>query len=150
MKRNLRLQHFLVAENYTKEKTRLQNLMATNGKSADVDTLADESRRADDGHSGAEPEEDLDEFDMVMGEIQERRQWLDDMIALGHGDKYKDAIRAEIASRISKLEQIDRERTRDEEAARFAVPSNNGVGRRGARGVSETNIGGLATAAEEY
>ncbi|KAL2913695.1 hypothetical protein HK105_206855 [Polyrhizophydium stewartii] len=39
----------------------------------------------------------VDEFEMVQQEIQERRQWLDDMIALGRGDKYKRQIQGEIA-----------------------------------------------------
>nr|KAJ3422356.1 hypothetical protein HK105_000081 [Polyrhizophydium stewartii] len=41
----------------------------------------------------------VDEFEMVQQEIQERRQWLDDMIALGRGDKYKRQIQGEIAQR---------------------------------------------------
>ncbi|KAJ3277999.1 hypothetical protein HDU76_010063, partial [Blyttiomyces sp. JEL0837] len=41
--------------------------------------------------------EPLDEFNMLEEEIQERRQWMDDMIALGHGEKYKRQIQQEIS-----------------------------------------------------
>ncbi|KAJ3257290.1 hypothetical protein HK103_004844 [Boothiomyces macroporosus] len=39
-------------------------------------------------------------------EIAERRQWLDDMVALGRGDAYKRQIQTEIMLRVSKLETL--------------------------------------------
>ncbi|KAJ3408681.1 hypothetical protein CcCBS67573_g00039 [Chytriomyces confervae] len=55
--------------------------------------------------------DDIDEFDMVFKEIEERKQWLDDMVSLGRGDVYRQQIQNEISSRVKRLEQIDRERT---------------------------------------
>ncbi|KAI9344966.1 hypothetical protein BDR26DRAFT_893667 [Obelidium mucronatum] len=52
---------------------------------------------------------EIDEFDMVFKEIEERKQWLDDMVALGRGDVYRKQIQSEIALRIKRLEQIDRD-----------------------------------------
>ncbi|KAJ3092159.1 hypothetical protein HK102_010284 [Quaeritorhiza haematococci] len=57
-------------------------------------------------------DEGADEFEMVLTEIEERRQWLDDMIALGHGQKYRQQIQSEIALRIRRLEKLDKERSR--------------------------------------
>ncbi|KAJ3124604.1 hypothetical protein HK100_011183 [Physocladia obscura] len=54
---------------------------------------------------------DIDEFDMVFKEIEDRKQWLDDMIALGRGEVYKKQIQTEIAQRVKRLEEIDREKT---------------------------------------
>ncbi|KAJ3020437.1 UNVERIFIED_CONTAM: hypothetical protein HDU68_010176 [Siphonaria sp. JEL0065] len=70
---------------------------------------------------------EIDEFDMgarlreywkmfiltsitVFREIEERKQWLDDMVALGRGEVYRKQIQNEIAVRIKRLEQIDREK----------------------------------------
>jgi Uncharacterised protein family (UPF0193) len=39
-------------------------------------------------------------------EISERRQWLDDMVALGREGQYKDQIRKEIKERLSRLRQL--------------------------------------------
>ncbi|KAJ3043854.1 hypothetical protein HK097_001626 [Rhizophlyctis rosea] len=98
-------------KNSTHEKEKLQNYMASNGATtSDPALLHSDTTSEPPDHS--DPVE-LDEFNMVMQEIQERRQWLDDMIKLGRGDKYKGQIRNEIAVRISRLEQLDRERTRN-------------------------------------
>ena len=43
---------------------------------------------------------------LVLGEIEERRQWLADMIKLGRGDTYKRQIQNEIAVRFSRLTQL--------------------------------------------
>ncbi|KAH6562288.1 hypothetical protein BASA50_010510 [Batrachochytrium salamandrivorans] len=52
----------------------------------------------------------IDEFEMVQGEINERRQWIDDMVSLGRGMQYKRQIQNEISQRVSRLEQIHKER----------------------------------------
>jgi hypothetical protein len=51
----------------------------------------------------------------VEEEISERRQWLDDMVALGRGDAYKRGIQAEIKQRISRLEALHRQRLKNGE-----------------------------------
>ncbi|TPX68067.1 hypothetical protein SpCBS45565_g03353 [Spizellomyces sp. 'palustris'] len=102
-------------KNYALEKDRLQTLMATNGHTSpaaesDIYSETQPNKRTN-RHHGDDDDDVLDEFDMVMKEIEDRRQWLDDMIALGHGEKFKRQIQTEIAQRIRRLEQIDRERT---------------------------------------
>ncbi|KAI8928269.1 hypothetical protein BC831DRAFT_397740 [Entophlyctis helioformis] len=57
----------------------------------------------------------------VQQEIAERRQWLDDMIALGRGDQFKRQIQAEIALRVSRLEQIHKERLKQESGGAAAI-----------------------------
>lgn len=126
------------------EKERFQMMMATNG--ADISPAAEKNldstasplykRRCGQSSSPEASEADLDEFDIVTSEIEERRQWLDDMIALGHGNKYKRQIQSEISQvclllrskprlsllilvnrmvlftqRVARLQEIDRERT---------------------------------------
>ncbi|KAI8894269.1 hypothetical protein BC833DRAFT_605499 [Globomyces pollinis-pini] len=56
--------------------------------------------------------EEIDEFTMIEQEIEERRQWLDDMVGLGRGDQYKRQIQNEIRLRIARLEALHKERTR--------------------------------------
>ncbi|KAJ3042107.1 hypothetical protein HDV00_008189 [Rhizophlyctis rosea] len=137
--------HSQILENSQHEKQKLQNYMASNGATYNDPALL-ESQDDDDLSSEQPEDEELDEFNMVLQEIQERRQWLDDMMALGRGNKFKDQIRNEIAVRISKLEQLDRERTRAE-AARFAVPTDStdhnslpgGGGRRKSKGVATSS-----------
>ncbi|KAI9003716.1 hypothetical protein BC832DRAFT_88782 [Gaertneriomyces semiglobifer] len=112
------------------EKQRFQKLMATGGAHASPAAEAeDEEDEQDDigrptkrggGRRGRrpEPEEVLDEFGMIMEEIQERRQWLDDMIALGHGKEHTREIQTEISERIRRLKQIDAERSKANDLTR--------------------------------
>ncbi|EGF80402.1 hypothetical protein BATDEDRAFT_88566 [Batrachochytrium dendrobatidis JAM81] len=83
------------------------------------DSLAKQSRRQAGGANMPAPNqfvcldsEPIDEFDMIQGEIHERRQWIDDMIALGRGDQYKRQIQSEIAQRIARLERIHKEKAK--------------------------------------
>ncbi|KAI9206962.1 uncharacterized protein BJ171DRAFT_472945 [Polychytrium aggregatum] len=91
----------------SKEKDRLQNLMANGFQSAksasgddDIGIPVSKLGRRRAGakaieHTDQAPE--LDEFEMVVEEINERRKWLDDMIALGRGEPFKRQIQNEIA-----------------------------------------------------
>ncbi|KAJ3141890.1 hypothetical protein HK101_003370 [Irineochytrium annulatum] len=116
-----------VTKNMEPEKRRLQWLMeSSNMKDEERRAEPDEDdvgrpRQAGDGrHSNNRPrtpEGEIDEFKMVTEEIEERRKWLDDMISLGHGDQHKRQIQQEIALRIRRLEEIDRQRTKAERAA---------------------------------
>ena len=51
-------------------------------------------------------------FYLVEQEIAERRQWMDDMVALGRGDQYKRQIQGEIRQRIIRLEALHKEMTK--------------------------------------
>ena len=55
-----------------------------------------------------------------MNEIQERKQFLDKMTALGKGKSYKTLIETEISQRIREMEAIDRQRMQETNAALFA------------------------------
>lgn len=52
-------------------------------------------------------------FYQVEQEIAERRQWMDDMVALGRGDQYKRQIQGEIRQRIIRLEALHKEMTKN-------------------------------------
>ncbi|KAJ3217366.1 hypothetical protein HDU67_008068 [Dinochytrium kinnereticum] len=97
------------SKNNDEEKKRLQWLMESNGSK-----LEDQPDPCEKPKPSRAKNEELDEFKMVFEEIQDRRQWLDDMIALGHGEQYKRQIQSEIALRLRRLEDIDKERTRKE------------------------------------
>jgi len=62
-------------------------------------------------------EENRDRSQELVDEIHERKQFLDKMTALGKGKNYKTLIETEISQRIREMEEIDRERTRETNAA---------------------------------
>ncbi|KAI9101733.1 hypothetical protein DFS34DRAFT_611242 [Phlyctochytrium arcticum] len=80
-------------KNYQDEKIRFQNLMATHGQ-----TQADHVAQAAETDAPSPEPSELDEFDIVVREIEDRRQWLDDMVAMGHGEKYRREIGTEIGA----------------------------------------------------
>lgn len=88
--------------NSTKEKSKLQNVMAF-GSDTEPHT-----RRP------CVPEEPapaaVDRFDEVLYEIEERREFLTEMEALGQGQQYRSKITSEISQKIRELELLDKER----------------------------------------
>ena len=70
------------------EKARLQSIMA--GESGETCPIQDQKTEI-------KPSVPLDEFQMLLQEIQERKEWLDDMIQLGKGESFKNQIQTEIA-----------------------------------------------------
>ncbi|KAJ3207086.1 hypothetical protein HDU82_004079 [Entophlyctis luteolus] len=96
------------------ETRRLQNIMAgTSEVGEETQELSNCKKRTISCAAKAAENhgyEDVDEFDMVYKEIEDRKQWLDDMIALGRGDVYRRQIQNEIAVRIKRLELLDRAR----------------------------------------
>lgn len=93
-----------IGYNSTKEKERLQNVMAF-GKDLEPpssSTVHQPQRE--------EEEEEIDRFEEVMGEIEERRQFLEDMAALGQDKPHRNRILTEISQRIRELEVIDQAR----------------------------------------
>ncbi|NXI41775.1 EVG1 protein, partial [Galbula dea] len=88
-----------------KEKQRLQNILATgkdvvehNVKQKLVQTKEEEI-----------PE--LDRFEELVNEIQERREFLADMEALGQGKKYRNIVLTEISQKMHEMEIIDKKRS---------------------------------------
>ncbi|XP_056443049.1 UPF0193 protein EVG1 isoform X2 [Gadus chalcogrammus] len=88
-----------------KEKSRLQSILAT-GK--------DETKpKPKPSRSEAQSPETMekDGFQEVVDEIEERRQFLADMTALGQEKLYRNLINTEIAQKIRELELMDKTRS---------------------------------------
>ncbi|KAJ8001764.1 hypothetical protein DPEC_G00172820 [Dallia pectoralis] len=86
-----------------KEKRRLQNILATGqdpGPSKPRNVPLDKG-----------PEEDRDRFQEVLDEIEDRREFLEEMTALGKGQQYQNLINTEISQKIRELEIIDKSRS---------------------------------------
>nr|XP_012314352.1 UPF0193 protein EVG1 [Aotus nancymaae] len=89
-----------------KEKQRLQNIFAT-GK--DPEEL---KRKARPGQQEA-PTPEQDRFEELVKEIQERKEFLADMEALGQGKQYRRVILAEISQKLWEMEDIDHKRSEE-------------------------------------
>ncbi|XP_072539545.1 UPF0193 protein EVG1 [Salminus brasiliensis] len=89
-----------------KEKRRLQSILAT-GQEEPQPSLPhpQPSKRAG--------ETQTDRFQEVLEEIEERRQFLEEMSALGRGHHYHHIINSEISQKIRELELIDRKRSEE-------------------------------------
>ncbi|XP_071770011.2 UPF0193 protein EVG1 [Centroberyx gerrardi] len=95
-----------------KEKRRLQNILATGQEEPNAKSFqnvpADQSPGA---------VEERDRFQEVLDEIEERRQFLADMTALGQGKRHHNLINTEISQKIRELEVIDKARSAKMKAA---------------------------------
>ncbi|XP_065066282.1 UPF0193 protein EVG1 homolog [Rhopilema esculentum] len=91
-----------------KDKEKLQNIMAY-GKDS---PQHEKSKRP----VAVEDEPEIDRFEEVMAEIEDRRKFLDEMEALGQGKKYRTIIATEISQKIRELEIIDKERSEELES----------------------------------
>ncbi|KAG3290965.1 UPF0193 protein EVG1 [Ictidomys tridecemlineatus] len=89
-----------------KEKQRLQTIFAT-GKD-----LAEWKRKAAPVPQ-QDPAPEPDRFEELVKEIQERKEFLDAMEALGQGKKYQGIILAEISQKLREMEDIDRRRSEE-------------------------------------
>ncbi|XP_032973011.1 UPF0193 protein EVG1 isoform X2 [Rhinolophus ferrumequinum] len=58
-----------------------------------------------------DPAPELDRFEELVKEIQERKEFLADMEALGQGRQYRGMILAEISQKLWEMEDIDQKRT---------------------------------------
>uniref|UniRef100_A0A4W5NXP0 Si:dkey-43k4.3 n=1 Tax=Hucho hucho TaxID=62062 RepID=A0A4W5NXP0_9TELE len=83
-----------------KEKRRLQNILATGQEEPRPSHPRNIS--LDQG-----PEE-RDRFQEVLDEIEERKEFLEEMTALGKGKQYHNIINTEISQKIRELEVIDK------------------------------------------
>ncbi|XP_033622118.1 UPF0193 protein EVG1 isoform X3 [Fukomys damarensis] len=87
-----------------KEKRRLQNIFAT-GKDP-------EERKGKGAPVQQEkPAPELDRFEELVREIQERKEFLAAMEALGQGRQYQGIILTEISQKIREMEDIDHKRS---------------------------------------
>ncbi|CAF2357762.1 unnamed protein product [Rotaria sp. Silwood2] len=58
------------------------------------------------------PTREIDRFDELVLEIEERKQFLDQMTSLGKRKEYQQVISNEISDKIREMEQIDRQRSK--------------------------------------
>ncbi|XP_063052985.1 UPF0193 protein EVG1 [Engraulis encrasicolus] len=86
-----------------KEKKRLQNILAGQ------DCTPKQPRREQ--KKPIEEEEERDRFQEVLCEIEERKQFLEEMTSLGMGGQYQHIINTEISQKIRELELIDKARS---------------------------------------
>ncbi|XP_003470531.1 UPF0193 protein EVG1 isoform X2 [Cavia porcellus] len=89
-----------------KEKQRLQNIFAT-GKDPK------EQKRKGPAVQEEQPAPVLDRFEELVREIQERKEFLAAMEALGQGRQYHGIILTEISQKIREMEDIDRKRSEE-------------------------------------
>ncbi|KAM3865382.1 UPF0193 protein EVG1 [Diretmus argenteus] len=95
-----------VTRDLEKEKRRLQSILATGQEEP-------EPRSAQTGPADQNPEvvQEKDRFQEVLDEIEDRRQFLADMTALGQGKNYYSLINTEISQKIQELKVIDKARS---------------------------------------
>lgn len=89
-----------------KEKRRLQNIFAT-GKDLE------ERKRKPPPVQQKDPAPELDRFEELVKEIQERKEFLAGMEALGQGRQYRGIILGEISQKLREMEDIDHKRNED-------------------------------------
>ncbi|XP_078093272.1 UPF0193 protein EVG1 [Mustelus asterias] len=103
--------HPRATRNLEKEKQRLQNLMAT-GK-ADP-----EPNRKPIPKKVEEEAPEIDRFEELCTEIEERQMFLEEMESLGKGKDFRAIIQTEISQKIREMEEIDQRRNNDLEMAK--------------------------------
>ncbi|NXY45603.1 EVG1 protein, partial [Ceuthmochares aereus] len=88
-----------------KEKERLQNILAT-GK----DVVEHNVKRMPVQRKEEEIPEP-DRFEELVNEVQERKEFLEEMEALGQGKKYRSIVLTEISQKLREMEIIDKMRS---------------------------------------
>ncbi|XP_045690748.1 UPF0193 protein EVG1 isoform X2 [Phyllostomus hastatus] len=88
-----------------KEKRRLQNIFAM-GKDK-----GERKRKPPPTKQQKAPAPEPDRFEELVKEIQERKEFLADMEALGQGRQYRGIILAEISQKLREMEDIDHQRS---------------------------------------
>ena len=79
-----------VGYNSTKEKEKLQNVMAFGSEVAPTPLVARPQ-------PALVEETEVDQFDEILKEIEERKEFLEEMEALGQGKKYRTKLMTEIS-----------------------------------------------------
>ena len=82
--------------NSTKEKEKLQNVMTYGSETAPTSMVVRPQAVPED-------ETEVDRFDEVLKEIDERREFLEEMEALGQGKNYRAKVMTEISQVSDKL-----------------------------------------------
>ncbi|XP_009646132.1 UPF0193 protein EVG1 isoform X1 [Egretta garzetta] len=90
-----------------KEKQRLQNILAT-GKDV-VERKVKQTLVQTKEEEIPEP----DRFEELVNEVQERKEFLAEMEALGQGKKYRRIVLTEISQKMREMEIIDKKRSKE-------------------------------------
>ncbi|XP_075283821.1 UPF0193 protein EVG1 isoform X2 [Opisthocomus hoazin] len=90
-----------------KEKRRLQNILATGKDEVEPDVQQALAQTKE------EETPEPDRFEELVNEIQERREFLAEMEALGQGKKYQSIILTEISQKMHEMEIIDKKRSEE-------------------------------------
>ena len=91
-----------------KEKHKLAAYMEWNGKPPEfVLTGVPKVKQAAPAVAKTEKEELEDMFDSISHEIEERRSFIEDMVAIGKGKGYEHQIKGEISTRVKELKALD-------------------------------------------
>uniref|UniRef100_A0A8C5TCS2 Chromosome 22 open reading frame 23 n=1 Tax=Malurus cyaneus samueli TaxID=2593467 RepID=A0A8C5TCS2_9PASS len=96
-----------VKRDLEKEKRRLQNILAT-GKDEVEDKMEQVFVQKKEDETA-----EHDRFEELMNEIQERREFLAEMEALGQGKEYDGIILTEISQKMHEMEIIDKKRSEE-------------------------------------
>ncbi|XP_067876063.1 UPF0193 protein EVG1 [Heterodontus francisci] len=99
------------SRNLEKEKKRLQNIMAT-GKDGPEPNHTQKPKKEE------EEQPEIDRFEELCTEIEERRQFLEQMESLGRGKDFRAIIHTEISQKIQEMEEIDKRRNNELEMAK--------------------------------
>ncbi|XP_070612275.1 UPF0193 protein EVG1 isoform X1 [Erythrolamprus reginae] len=99
-----------------KEKEKLQNILATGKGKVEKKTKKKPVKVE-------ETVSELDRFDELVNEIQDRQNFLSEMEALGQGKVYQGIIQTEISQKLREMEVIDKQRTAEVKEA-IAKSSN--------------------------
>ncbi|KAJ8927848.1 hypothetical protein NQ314_019650 [Rhamnusium bicolor] len=83
-----------------REKEKLQNKMAFN---KDIKVSKAKIFKTD---KKEEPEKEVNRFDQLLQEIREREEWLNEMEALGQGERYRPIIEQQIQSKVREMETL--------------------------------------------
>ncbi|XP_063333392.1 UPF0193 protein EVG1 [Pelmatolapia mariae] len=86
-----------------KEKTKLQNIFAHGTEQPGAG-----SSQKPPQHQSSEVPKKMDRYQEVLNEIQERRQFLEDMASLGQEKDYIDIINTEISQKLRELEIMEK------------------------------------------
>ncbi|NWQ81293.1 EVG1 protein, partial [Columbina picui] len=92
-----------------KEKQRLQNILAT-GKDKDVVKHKVKQMPV---RTKEEEIPEPDRFEELLNEVQERKEFLAEMEALGQGKKYRSIILTEISQKMREMEILDKARSEE-------------------------------------
>ncbi|KAM8821344.1 UPF0193 protein EVG1 [Eudromia elegans] len=90
-----------------REKQRLQSILAT-GKDV-VEHKAKQTL----AQTKEEEAPEVDRFEELVNEVQERKEFLAEMEALGQGKRYRAIVLTEISQKLREMEIIDKERSKE-------------------------------------